>query len=108
VNENINNSLVNRAFGNIQIDYDPVRWIHLNYTLGQDFSNDERLTLFPKGIPRSRWPHRREMFNYTETDGHFTAEATRFLKPADMRLNLLLGHQWISGNSLNFQCTEKR
>ena len=95
VNENLNTSLVNRAFGNIQIDFDPVKWVHLNYTLGQDFSNDERRTLFPKGD--SSYPDgriAREMFNYTETDGHFTAEATRLFDPADLRLNLLLGHQW--------------
>jgi TonB-linked SusC/RagA family outer membrane protein len=95
VNRDLNTSLVNRAFGNIQIDFDPLRWIHLNYTLGQDFSNDERRTVFPKGD--SSYPDgriAREMFNYSETDGHFTAEATRLFDPADLRVNLLLGHQW--------------
>ena len=93
--KDLNTSLVNRVFGNIQVDFDPVRWVHLNYTLGQDFSNDERRTVFPKGD--SSYPDgriAREMFNYTETDGHFTAEATRIFKPADLRVNLLLGHQW--------------
>jgi TonB-linked SusC/RagA family outer membrane protein len=95
VYKDLNTSLVNRAFGNIQVDFDPIRWIHLNYTLGQDFSNDERRTVFPKGD--SSYPDgriAREMFNYSETDGHFTAEATRLFDPADLRVNLLLGHQW--------------
>ncbi|MBN1781510.1 SusC/RagA family TonB-linked outer membrane protein [bacterium] len=95
VYEDLNLSEVNRAFGNLQIDYDPIRWVHLNYTLGQDYSNDTRRTLFPKGD--SSYPDgriAREMFNYSETDGHFTAEGTRFLDPASMRVNLLLGHQW--------------
>jgi TonB-linked SusC/RagA family outer membrane protein len=95
VNRQINSSKVGRAFGNIKLDYDPVRWIHLNYTLGNDYSSDERRTLFPKGS--SSYPDgriAREMFNIVETDGHFTAEATRVFQPANLRLNVLLGHQW--------------
>lgn len=95
VYKQVNTSDVGRAFGNIKIDYDPLKWIHLNYTLGHDYSSDERRTVFPIGS--SSYPDgrvTREIFNYAETDGHFTGEATRFFKPADMRVNLLLGHQW--------------
>ena len=95
VNKNVNSSKVGRAFGNIKIDFDPLKWVHLNYTLGHDYSNDERRTVFPKGSSSFPDGHiAREMFNYSETDGHLTAEATRFLKLADMRLNVLLGHNW--------------
>ncbi len=95
VYKNLNTSDVGRAYGNFKIDYDPVPWVHLNYTLGHDFSSDERRTVFPKGD--SSYPDgriSREIFNYAETDGHFTAEATRFFTPASMRVNLVLGHQW--------------
>jgi TonB-linked SusC/RagA family outer membrane protein len=95
VNKQINNSKVGRAFGNLQINYDPVKWIHTNYTLGNDYSSDERRTVFPKGSSSFPDGHiAREIYNYTETDGHFTAEATRYLKVANTRLNLLVGHQW--------------
>ncbi|MDM7926975.1 MAG: TonB-dependent receptor plug domain-containing protein, partial [bacterium] len=67
VNRQINSSKVGRAFGNVKLDYDPVRWIHLNYTLGNDYSSDERRTLFPKGS--SSYPDgriAREIFNVVE------------------------------------------
>lgn len=95
VNKFVNSSDVGRAYGNVKIDFDPLDWVHLCYTLGQDYSNDERRTVFPKG--NSSYPNgriSRDMFNYSETDGQFTAEATRFFKPASMRVNMLLGHQW--------------
>ncbi|MBD3374531.1 TonB-dependent receptor plug domain-containing protein [candidate division KSB1 bacterium] len=103
VNQQTNNSQVGRVFGNLQLDYDPVDWVHLNYTLGHDYSSDERRTVFPKGSSMyADGRIAREIFNYVETDGHFTAEATRFMDFADMRLNLLAGHQWNQRRLSNF------
>ncbi|CAN5275914.1 SusC/RagA family TonB-linked outer membrane protein [soil metagenome] len=48
INQGLNTSEVGRTFGNIQIDYAPVTWLKLNYTLGADYSSDERRTLLPK------------------------------------------------------------
>jgi len=38
-----NSSTVGRVFGNIGLDYSALSWLRFNYTLGADYSNDERL-----------------------------------------------------------------
>lgn len=47
-NEMPNSANVNRTFGNVNLDYTPANWLRLNYTLGADFSSDDRRSLFPK------------------------------------------------------------
>ncbi|HEX2189750.1 MAG TPA: SusC/RagA family TonB-linked outer membrane protein [Longimicrobiaceae bacterium] len=49
INENTSTSEVARAFGNVALDYSPADWLKLNYTLGNDYSTDERLEVFPTG-----------------------------------------------------------
>jgi TonB-linked SusC/RagA family outer membrane protein len=43
-----NTTNVDRTFGNINANYDPLPWLNIKYELGADFSNDQRLTLLPK------------------------------------------------------------
>jgi TonB-linked SusC/RagA family outer membrane protein len=43
-----NTTNVDRMFGNINANYDPLPWLNIRYQLGADFSNDQRLTLLPK------------------------------------------------------------
>ena len=38
-----NTSTVGRVFGNLGLDYSALSWLRFNYTLGADYSNDERL-----------------------------------------------------------------
>jgi TonB-linked SusC/RagA family outer membrane protein len=47
MNEDRNTSTVGRSFGNIQIDYDALTWLQFKYTLGADYSSDERI----EGLP---------------------------------------------------------
>ncbi len=49
INENRTRSEVGRAFGNVAVDYTPTDWLKLNYTLGNDYSADDRLEFFPTG-----------------------------------------------------------
>jgi hypothetical protein len=49
VNELKNTSDVGRSFGNVNIDYTPLSWLTLKYTLGADYSSDARL----EGLPPS-------------------------------------------------------
>ena len=44
-----NTSDVGRSFGNINIDYNPISWLTLKYTLGADYSSDARI----EGLPPS-------------------------------------------------------
>ena len=43
LNEQVNTSNVGRVFGNIGAEYLATSWLKLNYTLGADYANDERL-----------------------------------------------------------------
>lgn len=49
IEENRSTSEVGRTFGNLGAEYRPLDWLRLNYTLGIDYSNDERLDVFPQG-----------------------------------------------------------
>lgn len=49
VNNLKNTSDVGRAFGNVNIDYSPLDWLTVKYTLGSDYSSDARL----EGLPPS-------------------------------------------------------
>jgi TonB-linked SusC/RagA family outer membrane protein len=43
LNEQTNLSNVGRVFGNVGAEYLPLPWLKLNYTLGADYTSDERL-----------------------------------------------------------------
>lgn len=49
VNEHVNTQGVNRAFGNIDVNYNPLEWLDLRWTLGGDYYTDRRL----EGLPLS-------------------------------------------------------
>lgn len=94
LNEGLNPSDVGRAYGNVKLEFDPVNWINISYTLGNDYSEDERRTVLPIGSsdkPDGRII--REKFNYQETDGKLAVTATRNFKPANMTVNVLLGQE---------------
>jgi TonB-linked SusC/RagA family outer membrane protein len=48
LNEMPNTSDVSRTFGNVRVEYTPTSWLKVDYTLGGDWSADERFALFPK------------------------------------------------------------
>ncbi len=45
--EKIRESKVGRAYGNLTVQYDPLDWINVSYTLGSDYSDDDRLNTNP-------------------------------------------------------------
>ncbi|HEX5726349.1 MAG TPA: SusC/RagA family TonB-linked outer membrane protein [Longimicrobiaceae bacterium] len=49
INENRATSEVGRSLGNVALDYAPANWVNFNYTLGLDYSNDNRLDVLPIG-----------------------------------------------------------
>jgi TonB-linked SusC/RagA family outer membrane protein len=46
--EELNQAQANRTFGNIHVDWVANSWLKFNYTLGGDYSNDERLEVCPE------------------------------------------------------------
>jgi TonB-linked SusC/RagA family outer membrane protein len=49
LNEQRNTSEVGRVIGNVSAEYVPISWLKLNYILGADYANDERLEACPVG-----------------------------------------------------------
>lgn len=79
-NEITNNADVGRFFGNINADYSPFSWLTLNLTVGGDYRNDERQTLYPKSsssFPKGQLI--RANLVDVRYDESFTATATRQL-----------------------------
>lgn len=92
VNEHVNDSKVNRTFGNIRLDYDPFDWLNISYTLGHDYSMDERKTVLPpssSAAPTGQVTTERLMNQ--ETDGNFIVTAIQAFDFADMKATLMLG-----------------
>lgn len=49
VNRAINTSLVGRTVGNLLLDYQPLNWLKVGYTLGADYYADDRVSSLPPG-----------------------------------------------------------
>ncbi len=78
-----NTSQVGRVFGNVTAEFVPAAWVKVNYTLGADYSNDERL----EGAPQSSTPPQvggrvteGKLINY-QIDHNLTATAYYTLSP---------------------------
>lgn len=88
-------SNVDRLIGNVDLDYDPLPWLNVHYTLGTDFYNDNRRTLWPLGnssLPTGRVV-REEFFNQL-TDHNFVVRASR-------QLNSNIAYTFSLGQNLN-------
>ena len=61
LNDELNDQKANRAFGNINAEYIANSWLKFNYTLGADYSHDERARRMSGGVLRRRdgRPHHR-------------------------------------------------
>ena len=86
-----NTAQVSRTFGNVNAHYSPFNWLKVDYTLGVDYSADERRTVFPKSssdFPAGRIV--RADFVTLEVDHNLVATATRRLTP-DVSVGLSVG-----------------
>lgn len=73
-----NTSDVGRSFGNVNIDYSPLNWLTLKYTLGLDYSSDARI----EGLPPSNSSQpsgQIDRANYTvfQVDHNLIAQASK-------------------------------
>ena len=85
-------SKVSRTFGNIRIDYDPLDWLNLSYTLGNDYSSDERKNVIPPSSSyRPNGQIITERLINRETDGNLLITAKRSFDFADTKATLMLG-----------------
>lgn len=48
IDRQLNTSLVGRSLGNVNLNYTPLSWFSASYSLGADYTSDERLEAIPK------------------------------------------------------------
>jgi TonB-linked SusC/RagA family outer membrane protein len=109
VNKMANTSEVSRAFGGVDLRYLPISWLQVQYTLGADYSADQRLSGFPQSS--SNFPQgqviRADYINY-QIDHNLTGTATYTLTPSfsgtvtvGQNLNVRTYQQvYVTGNQL--------
>jgi TonB-linked SusC/RagA family outer membrane protein len=100
INRQENGSTVGRSFGNVNLAYTPLPWLNVGYTLGADYSSDERIEAIPKSssdFPTGRV--RRANFVTYIVDQLLNATGTRTWREG-METRLGLGAQF---NSERFQ-----
>jgi hypothetical protein len=83
INEAQRSAETGRFFGNVNINWDPTAWLNVNYTLGADYSNDDRTEAFPvsssgaaAGGQLERWQFYDRIIDHT-----LTANAEREFAP---------------------------
>jgi TonB-linked SusC/RagA family outer membrane protein len=95
LNEQKNSQNVGRTFGNVNVNYLPMSWLQVNYTLGADYSGDERLVGLPQSS--SSFPTGQvTAATYTTylIDHNLTATASYQVSPA-------IATRWTVGNELS-------
>lgn len=102
-------SSLGRAFGNLDIDYQPAEWLRLKYTGGGDYISDERLIAYP--LTSSSYPNgqveRGDLITYI-LDHNLLAIAQKTFNP-NLGMSLTLGQNlnstkyrqvFVTGNAL--------
>mgnify|MGYP002780532605 CR=1 FL=1 len=91
LHENRARSDVGRAFGNVSVEYRPLDGLDLRYTLGSDYSSDERLDRFPTGNSiRATGYMQQGQVTQRSLDHNLVGNLTRDFGPA-LRSTLSLG-----------------
>lgn len=92
INDHRNVADAGRVFGNVNLDYDPTDWLSVRYTLGGDYTGDERLEALPPSS--SSWAPgtltRGDIINY-QIDHNLVATGRWTFSPT-LAGSLTLGH----------------
>jgi TonB-linked SusC/RagA family outer membrane protein len=101
--EELNQAQANRSFGNVTADWVANTWLKFNYSLGADYSNDERLEVCPQecsDVAAGGRVTEGKLVNYT-IDHNLTATGTYHLND-NFGGNLTLGQNLNSRNYRTF------
>ncbi|MDP9206883.1 MAG: SusC/RagA family TonB-linked outer membrane protein [Gemmatimonadota bacterium] len=101
LNDELNQQQAARSFGNITADYQAAEWLKFNYSLGADYTNDERLEGCPaecSDVAAGGRITEGKVINY-QIDHSLTATATHKFSDA-VGVNLTLGQNL---NARNFR-----
>jgi TonB-linked SusC/RagA family outer membrane protein len=96
--ESQNSAETGRFFGNVNLNYTPLTWLSLNYTLGADYTNDDRTEAYPistsgagAGGQIERWQFYDRIIDHTLTAS------------ADFDVNESVSGNFTAGQNLNEQ-----
>lgn len=95
LNEQTNPQNVGRTIGNVHVNYLPMSWLQVNYTLGADYGGDERLVGLPQtssGFPGGQVTQ--ATFTTYQIDHNLAATAS-------YHLNSSFTGQIVLGNNIN-------
>ncbi|PYP52589.1 MAG: hypothetical protein DMD39_06705, partial [Gemmatimonadetes bacterium] len=101
LNEELNQQQAARSFGNVTADYQAAEWLKFNYSLGADYTNDERLEGCPaecSDVAAGGRITEGKVINY-QIDNSLTATATHKFSDA-VGANLTVGQNL---NARNFR-----
>jgi TonB-linked SusC/RagA family outer membrane protein len=93
----VSTAIADRVFGNVNLEYVPLPWLRFNYTLGVDYSGDDRLQGQPQtssNIPNPLGQVVKVNLVNQQVDHNLTGTATYKLSPA-------LGGSFTLGQNLN-------
>jgi len=98
--EKVNESKVGRVFGNFTVQYDLLDWINVNYTLGSDYSDDDRIQVNPVSSTANSGDGSmiRDNYIYHEVDNNLVAtfELEKYLSKVSENLsgNFMAGYNF--------------
>jgi len=97
--EKINEQNVDRVYGNVNFQYDPLKWISIKYTLGGDYYTDNRLRVNPVSSVEFNGAIYRNNYQYHEVDHNLIAtfELEKYLH----RLSPNVSGTFIAGYNFN-------
>jgi TonB-linked SusC/RagA family outer membrane protein len=93
----VSTAIADRVFGNVSLEYVPIRWLRFNYTLGVDYSGDDRLQGQPQTSSNTPNPLGQVVkvnLVTQQVDHNLTGTATYRLSPS-------LGGSFTLGQNLN-------
>jgi TonB-linked SusC/RagA family outer membrane protein len=99
----VSSAIADRVFGNVSLEYLPANWLRFNYTLGVDYSGDDRLQGQPQTSSNTPSPLGQVVrFNLAnqQVDHNLTGTAT-------YRLNPSMSGSFTLGQNLNTRSTRQ-
>lgn len=99
MHEQVNATDTNRKFGYIASEFFISDWLNIQYRLGADATDDDRLTILPPGTARNPYGLlRTDNFTYHESDGTLSVSAVidPYLRKLhnSFRGSIIVGHNW--------------
>ena len=97
--EQVDTAILDRAYGNAKLDFDPAKYLNITYTLGSDFYTDDRLSVRPIGDAGADGQGQvgRDNYKINQIDGNLVAifQLNRLMENLkNINASFLVGHNF--------------